>query len=201
MSGYKLGRKYYLFLIFSVIALAIGSYLASVATLHNNSLNASLPAGQNIYDIGFLILPYNPVFAVIADALLLMSSTVLVFYIIYNKKYDQIPYYLFSIAVFNMARAIVLPLTPLPTPAIVPSRYGLLYNVVVTGGTFPSGQAGHVFLLFLLIPFTYKFSKYLMLLITALISFFLVVSKRALYDRCRRGASSRICSVRVHEIP
>jgi membrane-associated phospholipid phosphatase len=52
-----------------------------------------------------------------------------------------------------------------------------LYKFIITGGTFPSGHAGHVFLLFLLIPFAYTFSKYMMLLITVLISFFLIVSR------------------------
>jgi PAP2 superfamily protein len=155
-----------------VVFLAVCCYLSAISTYYSGVAGA----GPVLHDIGFKLFAFNPIYPNIADIILLVADVGFFAYVIGKRLYDDLPFYLICMALFQLLRAAILPLTPLPTP-IESSNFGILGSLFVTKGTFPSGHAGQVFLLFFLVSWRDRKSKYAMLALAFLISFFLIAGR------------------------
>lgn len=165
-------KKYWIALGLSLVLLEMGNYLNAVSTEYSEKMER----GPILYDLGFRIFGFRPIYPDIADATLLVANLIFAIYILRARLYEDIPFYLGSIAIFELFRAAILPLTPLPTP--IESRdFGLFGKVLLTGGTFPSGHAGQAFLLFFMARWRDRKSKYLMLAIAILESFAMIAGR------------------------
>ncbi len=172
MHKCKYNKKYWAALVLSAVLLVVGCYLDAVST-HYSSVASSRPV---LNDLGFRLFGFNPAYSNIADIILLVADIGFVAYVIRKKSYEDLPLYLACIALFQLFRAAILPLTPLPTP-MEPGTFDLLGKVLVTGGTFPSGHVGQVFMLFFLMSWRDKKSKYAMLALAILESFFIIAGR------------------------
>jgi membrane-associated phospholipid phosphatase len=125
-------------LAFLVLSLVI-EYISDV-----NIYNA-YPNLQVATDFLFLHLPFINILW-LADLLLLLASTSFLFFMFSKKEVKNFPFYATVIGIFNLIRAGFIYLTPLgnPHPA---SGLGLAF--LPSGGMFPSGHVGAMFLFFL----------------------------------------------------
>lgn len=164
--------KYWIALGVSIVLLVAGCYLDAVSIRYASST----ATGPVLNDLGFKILGFNPVYPDIADVILLLADAAFALYIIGKKSWKNIPFYLGCIGLFQLFRAVILPLTPLPTP-IESYNFGLLGNLLVTGGTFPSGHAGEVFMLFFLVAWKDMKTKYAMLALAIFESLVMIAAR------------------------
>lgn len=158
--------------IIPVIILVIGMYSN---TLMGEFVNSRDRGGVS-FDLLHYFIPFNNIYSYLAEAFMLLAGVVFGFYIIKNKKYEYLPFYILCLGLMQIARAILLPLTPIETPYPGGYNYGFLYNFLPTGGTFPSGHTGFVFILFFLIEED-RMYKMFSLIIGLLTGFFLIVSR------------------------
>ncbi len=165
-------RRYWIALGVSLLLLEMGNYLNAVSTEYSSAV----ATGPILNDLGFRIFGFRPIYPDIADAALLIANIVFAVYVLGKRLYEDIPFFIGSIAIFEIFRAAILPLTPLPTP-IESRNFGLFGSVLLTGGTFPSGHAGQAFLLFFLARWRDRKSKYAMLAIAMLESFAMIAGR------------------------
>jgi hypothetical protein len=142
-------KSRYLYIgLLSVIA-GIGLNIASQTYLHNY-----ISEGKTLPMLSDLILDNIPVIDVslIYDIVSLIPIILVIIYIPHKKDYNRIPFFLLMIGLFYIVRGIFIVLTPFGNPPLFNgsdpffngfSKYEL--------GVYPSGHAGNVFLLLLLV--------------------------------------------------
>ncbi|MCJ7448938.1 MAG: hypothetical protein MUO72_14725 [Bacteroidales bacterium] len=143
-----LKSKYFYISLISVIA-GIGLNFASQTYLHHY-----MSEGKTLPMLSDLILDNLPVIdlSLIYDLFSLVILIVFIIYIIQNKEYNRVPYFLLLWGIFYMVRGIFIVLTPFGNP---PEFNGSdpLFNGFSKYelGVYPSGHVGNAFLLLLLV--------------------------------------------------
>ena len=123
------------FLIFSLII----EYISDV------NIYKAYPNLQVATDFLFLHIPFINILW-IADLILLLASTSFLIFMFSKKRIKNFPLYATVIGIYNLLRAIFIYLTPLGNPHPTP---GLGLAFLPSGGMFPSGHVGAMFLFFL----------------------------------------------------
>ncbi len=132
----------------SVLA-GIGLNFASQAYLHNY-----ISEGKTLPMLSDLILDNLPVVDVslIYDIVSLIPIILAIIYIFHKKDYNRIPFFLLMIGLFYILRGIFIVLTPFGNPPMFNGSDPLFHGFAnYELGVYPSGHAGNVFLLLLLI--------------------------------------------------
>jgi len=139
------------YLYFAVISFIIGGALniASQTYLHNYMLE-----GKTLPMLSDLILDNIPTVNVALwyDIFALVPIIIVLVYIVHKKNYKRVPFIIQMSAIFYIVRGIFIVLTPFGNPPAFTGSDPLFngfskYDI----GVYPSGHAGNVFLLFLLV--------------------------------------------------
>ena len=162
--------KYFYIGTLSVIAGA-GLNFASESYLHNY-----MTEGKTLPMLSDLILDNIPFYNVslIYDISCLVPILLVLIYIIHKKDYNRIPLFLLMTGIFYIVRGIFIVLTPFGNPPMFNGSDPLFHGFSnYELGVYPSGHAGNVFLLLLLVKD--KSYKWLILacLIVVIVALFL----------------------------
>lgn len=151
--------KYFYIAILAVFAGA-GLNFASEAYLHRY-----MSEGKTLPMLSDLILDNIPFINVslIYDIFCLVPIALVLIYFVHKKDYDRIPLFLLLTGIFYIVRGIFIVLTPFGNPPMFNGSDPLFngfskYEL----GVYPSGHAGNVFLMFLLVKD--KWYKWLIML-------------------------------------
>ena len=142
-------KSKYLYIGFLSVIAGIGLNLASQTYLHNY-----ISAGKTLPMISDLILDNLPVVDVslIYDIFSLFPIILAIIYIIHKKDYNRIPFFLLMIGFFYIVRGIFIVLTPFGNPPMFNGSDPLFHGFAnYELGVYPSGHAGNVFLILLLV--------------------------------------------------
>jgi hypothetical protein len=140
--------KYFYFGILSVIAGA-GLNFASETYLHNY-----MSEGKTLPMLSDLILDNLPFYNVslIYDISCLIPILLVLIYFVHKKDYNRIPFFLLMTGIFYIVRGIFIVLTPFGNPPMFNGSDPLFHGFSnYELGVYPSGHAGNVFLLLLLV--------------------------------------------------
>lgn len=140
--------RYFYIGLLSVIS-GIGLNFASQAYLHNY-----ISEGKALPMLSDLILDNLPVIDVslIYDIVSLIPIILAIIYIFHKKEYNRIPFILLMIGLFYIVRGIFIVLTPFGNPPMFNGSDPLFHGFAnYELGVYPSGHAGNVFLLLLLV--------------------------------------------------
>jgi hypothetical protein len=140
--------RYFYIGLLSVFA-GIGLNMASQNYLHNY-----ISEGKTLPMLSDLILDNLPVIDVslIYDIVSLIPIILALIYIFHKKDYNRIPFFLLMIGIFYIVRGIFIVLTPFGNPPMFNGSDPLFHGFAnYELGVYPSGHAGNVFLLMLLV--------------------------------------------------
>jgi hypothetical protein len=140
--------KYLYYGILAVIAGA-GLNFASETYLHNY-----MSEGRTLPMLSDLILDNLPFYNVslIYDIFCLVPIFLVLIYIVHKKDYDRLPMFLLMTGIFYIVRGVFIVLTPFGNPPMFNGSDPLFHGFSnYELGVYPSGHAGNVFLLFLLV--------------------------------------------------
>jgi membrane-associated phospholipid phosphatase len=101
-----------------------------------------------------LILDNLPVMnvALYYDIFALIPIIVVLIYIVHKKEYNRIPYIILMSAIFYIVRGVFIVLTPFGNPPMFSGSDPLFNGFAKYDlGVYPSGHAGNVFLLYLIV--------------------------------------------------
>ncbi len=140
--------KYFYIGILSII-IGAGLNFASETYLHNY-----MSEGKTLPMLSDLILDNLPFYNVslIYDIFCLVPIALLLIYFVHKKDYNRIPMVLVLVGIFYVVRGIFIVLTPFGNPPMFNGSDPLFkgfskYEL----GVYPSGHAGNVFLIYLLV--------------------------------------------------
>lgn len=153
------------YLYIALICFFIGGALniASQTYLHNY-----LSQGKTLPMLSDLILDNLPVVnvAIYYDIFALLPLIVVLIYVVHKKDYNRIPFIIMMSALFYIVRGIFIVLTPFGNPPMFSGSDPLFNGFAKYDlGVYPSGHAGNVFLMFLLV----KDKLYKWIILTCLI--------------------------------
>jgi hypothetical protein len=154
--------KYFYIGILAIIAGA-GINFASENYLHNY-----MSEGKTLPMLSDLILDHLPFYNVslIYDVFCLFPILLVLIYLVHKKDYNRIPLFLLMTGIFYIVRGIFIVLTPFGNPPMFNGSDPLFHGFSnFELGVYPSGHAGNVFLLFLLV----KDKSYKLLIFTCLV--------------------------------
>jgi hypothetical protein len=140
--------KYFYFGILAVIAGA-GLNFASETYLHNY-----MSEGKTLPMLSDFILDHLPFYNVslIYDISCLIPIFLVLIYIVHKKDYNRIPLFFLLTGIFYIVRGIFIVLTPFGNPPMFNGSDPLFHGFSnFELGVYPSGHAGNVFLMFLLV--------------------------------------------------
>ena len=140
--------RYFYIGLLSVIS-GIGMNYASQAYLHNY-----IKEGKVLPMLSDLILDNLPVVDVslIYDIVAFLPIILAFIYIFHKKDFNRIPFFLLMIGIFYIVRGIFIVLTPFGNPPMFNGSDPLFHGFAnYELGVYPSGHAGNVFLLLLLV--------------------------------------------------
>jgi hypothetical protein len=165
-----LRSKYFWIGVAAVIAGVLSNF-ASESYLHNYmNEGRSLPM---LSDMILDNLPYMNV-SIIYDIFCLFPVAFVLIYIVHKKDYDRIPFFLLMVGLFYMVRGIFIVLTPFGNPPMFEGSDSIFkgfskYEL----GVYPSGHAGNIFMMYLLVrDSTYK-KLILLCLVIVIVTLFL----------------------------
>ncbi|MGC1389725.1 MAG: phosphatase PAP2-related protein [Bacteroidales bacterium] len=140
--------KYFYFGILAIIAGASLNF-ASETYLHNYmSQGKTLPM---LSDLILDNLPYYNV-SLIYDISCLIPIFLVLIYLVHKKDYNRIPLFLLLTGIFYIVRGIFIVLTPFGNPPMFSGSDPLFHGFSnFELGVYPSGHAGNVFLMLLLV--------------------------------------------------
>jgi hypothetical protein len=142
-------KNRYLYIgLLSVLA-GIGLNYASQAYLHNY-----MSEGKTLPMLSDLILDNLPVIdlSLVYDILVLVSIFLVVVYIVHKKDFNRIPLFLLLCGFFYIVRGVFIVLTPFGNPPSFNGSDPLFHGFAnYELGVYPSGHAGLLFLLLLLV--------------------------------------------------
>jgi hypothetical protein len=158
-----LKSKYLYIGILSIFAGA-GLNFASESYLHNY-----MSEGKTLPMLSDLILDNLPFYNVslIYDISCLIPILLVVIYIVHKKDYNRIPFFMLMTGIFYIVRGIFIVLTPFGNPPMFNGSDPLFHGFSnYELGVYPSGHAGNVFLLLLLVKDkTYKWLIFICLVV------------------------------------
>lgn len=139
------------YLYFGILAVIAGAGLnfASESYLHNY-----MSAGKTLPMLSDLILDNLPFYNVslIYDISCLIPIVLVLIYFVHKKDYNRIPLFLLLTGIFYIVRGIFIVLTPFGNPPMFNGSDPLFHGFSnYELGVYPSGHAGNVFLLLLLV--------------------------------------------------
>jgi hypothetical protein len=140
--------RYFYIGLLSVFA-GIGLNMASQSYLHNY-----ISEGKTLPMLSDLILDNLPVIDVslIYDIVALIPIILALIYVFHKKDYNRVPFFLVLIGIFYIVRGIFIVLTPFGNPPMFNGSDPLFHGFAnYELGVYPSGHAGNVFLLMLLV--------------------------------------------------
>lgn len=164
-------RSGYFYAGLAVLIAGILSNFASETYLHNYiNEGKSLPM---LSDLILDNLPYMDVSAVY-DIFCLFPVALLLIYIVHRKQYNRIPFILLMIGSFYLIRGIFIILTPFGNPPMFDGTESIFkgfskYEL----GVYPSGHAGNIFMIFLLVKDSIYKKLILLCLVVVIITLFL----------------------------
>lgn len=147
------------------------SNYASETYLHNYMIEGkSLPM---LSDLILDNIPYMDV-SVIYDIFCIFPVIFLLVYIVHRRDYDRIPFFLLMVGVFYAVRGIFIVLTPFGNPPMFEGSESIFkgfskYEL----GVYPSGHAGNIFMLYLLVRDSIYKKLILSCLLVVIITLFL----------------------------
>src|SRR5512133_1308278 len=143
-----LKSRYFYISLLSVVA-GIGLNFASETYLHNY-----MSEGKTLPMLSDLILDNLPLMnvSVVYDIVCLIPIFLLVIYLIHKKEYNRIPFFLLMIGFFYIVRGVFIVLTPFGNPPMFNGTDSIFrgfskYEL----GVYPSGHAGNIFMIYLLV--------------------------------------------------
>ncbi|MBK7712281.1 MAG: hypothetical protein IPJ37_15950 [Bacteroidales bacterium] len=142
-----LQSRYFYYGLLAVLA-GIGLNNASQAYLHYY-----ISQGKTLPILNDLILDKLPVIDVslIYDIVAVIPIVLALVYIIHKKEYNRIPFIFLMIGIFYIVRGIFIVLTPFGNPPMFNGSDPLFHGFAnFEMGVYPSGHAGNVFLILLL---------------------------------------------------
>lgn len=155
------------YLYIAILAFLAGAALniASQTYLHNYTSE-----GKTLPMLSDLILDNLPVLnvALYYDIFALIPIILILFYVIHKKDYERLPFIIVMSALFYMVRGVFIVLTPFGNPPMFNGSDPLFNGFAKYDlGVYPSGHAGNVFLLYLLVKDKlYKWSIFACLILT-----------------------------------
>lgn len=142
-------KSRYLYIGLLSVITGIGLNFASQAYLHNYIIE-----GKSLPMLSDLILDNLPVIDVslIYDIVSLIPIILAIIYIFHKEDYNRIPFFLLMIGLFYIVRGIFIILTPFGNPPLFNGSDPLFHGFAnYELGVYPSGHAGNVFLILLLV--------------------------------------------------
>jgi hypothetical protein len=155
------------YLYIALLAFLAGAALniASQTYLHNYTSE-----GKTLPMLSDLILDNLPVLnvALYYDIFALIPIILVLVYMIHKKDYERLPFIIVMSALFYMVRGVFIVLTPFGNPPMFNGSDPLFNGFAKYDlGVYPSGHAGNVFLLYLLVKDKlYKWSIFVCLILT-----------------------------------
>ena len=147
-SIHPIFKSRFLYIGFISMVAGMGLNYASQAYLHNY-----ISEGKTLPMLSDLILDNLPVVKVslIYDVVALLPIILAIIYVFHKKEYNRVPFFLLMIGLFYITRGIFIVLTPFGNPPMFagsdpPFRGFANFEL----GVYPSGHAGNVFMLMLL---------------------------------------------------
>jgi hypothetical protein len=140
--------RYFYIGLLSVLA-GIGLNYASQAYLHNY-----MSEGKTLPMLSDLILDNIPAVDVslVYDIFILISILLVLIYIVHKKDYNRIPFFLLLSGFFYIVRGVFIVLTPFGNPPMFNGSDPLFHGFAnYELGVYPSGHAGLLFLLLILV--------------------------------------------------
>lgn len=140
--------KYFYFGILAIIAGAALNF-ASETYLHNY-----MSEGKTLPMLSDLVLDHLPFYNVslIYDIFCLVPIFLVLVYFFHKKDFNRIPMFLLMTGIFYIVRGIFIVLTPFGNPPMFNGSDPLFHGFSnFELGVYPSGHAGNVFLMFLLV--------------------------------------------------
>ena len=164
-------KSKYLYIGILAMVAGAGMNFASEAYLHNY-----MTEGKTLPMLSDLILDNLPFYNVslIYDISCLIPIVLVLIYIVHKKDYNRIPLFLLMTGIFYIVRGIFIVITPFGNPPMFNGSDPLFHGFSnYELGVYPSGHAGNVFLLLLLVKD--KSYKWLILacLIVVIVALFL----------------------------
>jgi hypothetical protein len=145
----QLFRSKYLYIGFFSVLAGMALNIASQTYLHNY-----MSEGKTLPMLSDLILDNLPVMdlSLVYDIICLIPILLMFVYIVHKKEYNRVPFILLMIGIFYLVRGVFIVLTPFGNPPMFGGSDPLFngfskYEL----GVYPSGHAGNVFMLFLLV--------------------------------------------------
>jgi membrane-associated phospholipid phosphatase len=145
----SLVKSWYLYIGLIVFCAGMGLNVASQTYLHNY-----ISEGKTLPMLSDLILDNLPVLkvAIIYDIVALIPIIIAVLYMFQKNNYNRIPFFLLMIGIFYIVRGVFIVLTPFGNPPMFNGSDPLFHGFAnYELGVYPSGHAGVVFLLLLLV--------------------------------------------------
>jgi len=140
--------RYFYIGFFSVLA-GIALNIASQTYLHNY-----MSEGKTLPMLSDLILDNLPVIdlSLVYDIVCLIPIFLVFVYVAHRKDYNRVPFILLMVGIFYLVRGVFIVLTPFGNPPLFEGSDPLFngfskYEL----GVYPSGHAGNVFMLFMLV--------------------------------------------------
>ncbi len=169
LSAVLKSRYFYLALI-ALIAGQQANYAAETY-LHNY-----MQEGKSLPMLSDLILdnlPYMNV-SLIYDIFCIFPVAFLVIYIVHRHDYDRIPFFILMVGIFYLLRGLFIILTPFGNPPMFDGTDSIFkgfskYEL----GVYPSGHAGNVFMMYLLVKDSIYKKLILFCLVVVIMSLFL----------------------------
>jgi hypothetical protein len=148
-SVYLLLKSRYLYIALISFIIGAGLNIASQTYLHNY-----LSEGKTLPMLSDLILDNLPAInvALLYDIFALLPLIVVLTYVVHKKDYNRVPFIIMMSALFYIVRGIFIVLTPFGNPPMFSGSDPLFNGFAKYDlGVYPSGHAGNVFLMFLLL--------------------------------------------------
>ncbi|HUX95004.1 MAG TPA: phosphatase PAP2-related protein [Bacteroidales bacterium] len=149
LSLNHLFKSRYLYIGFFTLIAGMALNIASQTYLHNY-----MSKGKTLPMLSDLILDNLPVIdlSLVYDIVCLIPIFLLFVYVIHKKEYNRVPFMLLMIGMFYLVRGVFIVLTPFGNPPMFGGSDPLFngfskYEL----GVYPSGHAGNLFMLFLLV--------------------------------------------------
>lgn len=142
-------KSRYLYIGLLTMLTGMGMNIASQTYLHNY-----ISEGKTLPMLSDLILDNLPVINVslIYDIVALIPIILSIVYLFHKKDYNRIPFFFLMIGIFYITRGIFIVLTPFGNPPMFNGSDPLFHGFAnYELGVYPSGHAGVVFLLLLLV--------------------------------------------------
>ncbi len=142
-------KSRYLYIGMLSVIVGMGLNIASQLYLHNY-----ISQGKTLPMLSDMILDKLPVIDVslIYDIFAIIPIVLAVTYIVHKREYDRLPFFFLMVGFFYIVRGVFIVLTPFGNPPMFNGSDPIFHGFATYElGVYPSGHAGNVFLIMLLV--------------------------------------------------